>query len=555
MSHYTRTAALVGLLVIGLPGLAAAQSPPLWGTLTPGPHAVGFRSGWQLDYSRRYNITFDDKTAYAPGKAPRPILVNLWYPATAAGDARRMPHRDYLNVRSDDPLLARFSTKMAEYNRGVIAVEVMGKAAAELTDKEKRLLDEFLDTPTACVRDAAPTRGPFPLVIYHAGAGSSFEDNSVFCEFLASRGFVVLGSAFQKPDGSSLSTDGQEGSARDLEFLIAYARQLPGVDWNHVGLVGHSLGAQAALLFRSQPNSAVDAVVSLDTTQDYRGVKDPMWEYYLTTPVQTNRKNFTCPLLMVADAHAFFELADSLQHSRRYYLTLTEMGHNDYISQGRISRERLYQLHLGDPNQTAEARAEEKAGLERARVGYPAVCTYALRFLEAELKGDVAAQEYLAKQYRETKLGGDAPHVEYVPEGATGPDPYKEDSGLPPTPRQLRPFLREQGSAKTIAVLRRFRKDAPTAPVYHPNFELFLVSDLLDRGQVQDAVAFRDYYRESGLDCDKVFLELGKLSQGQGRRDRAADFYKRVLLLDPANREAADKLKDVTEGKKNGKEP
>src|SRR5262245_58214627 len=117
MSLCTRTVALVALLVLGWPGLAAAQSPPLWGTLPPGPHAVGFRSAWQLDYSRRYNITFDDKTTYAPGKAPRPILVNLWYPATVADDARRMPHRDYPNVRSDDPLLARFSVKLAEYNR------------------------------------------------------------------------------------------------------------------------------------------------------------------------------------------------------------------------------------------------------------------------------------------------------------------------------------------------------------------------------------------------------------------------------------------------------
>src|SRR5262249_37070667 len=160
-----------------------------------------------------------------------------------------------------------------------------------------------------------------------------------------------------------------------------------------------------------------------------------------------------------------------------------------------------------------------------------AVCVYVLRFFEAELKGDDAGKDFLAKQYRDTRLGGVVPHVEYVPEGCTGPDPYQVDSDLPPTPRQLRPFLREQGSNKAIAVLRRFQKEAPTAPVYHPNFELFLVSDLLDRGKTQEAVAFRDYYRESGLDCDKVFMELGKSYQRMGRPERATDFYKRVLLL------------------------
>jgi hypothetical protein len=175
---------------------------------------VAFKTSWQFDYSRRYNTTFDDKTTYAADKAPRPILVNLWYPATSPAGAKRMLYREYLKNRSRDLLLAKFSTKLAEYNRAVIAKEVMGKPKAELTDQEKSLLDEFLDTPTACVRDAAPARGSFPLVVYYSGAASSFEDYSVLCEFLARHGFVVLGSAFQKRNGSSLAPDGEEGTSR-----------------------------------------------------------------------------------------------------------------------------------------------------------------------------------------------------------------------------------------------------------------------------------------------------------------------------------------------------
>jgi pimeloyl-ACP methyl ester carboxylesterase len=544
-----RQVAWVGLVVIVSPGLADARSPPLWDKLPPGPHAVGYKTSWQLDYSRRYNMSFDNKTAYAPGKAPRPILVNLWYPAKKVGDPTRMPHRDYLNIRSDDPLLATFATRLSEYNRAVLSKEVMGKPAAELTDREQPLLGQFLDTPTACIRDAAPVRGSFPLVIYHAGAGSSFEDNSVLCEFLASHGFVVLGSAFQEPSGKSFNTDNREGSARDLAFLGAYARQLPGVDWGHVAVVGHSAGAQAALLLGSQADSVADAVVSLDTTQDYRGLADSAWEDF-TAPVVKNGKNFTRPLLMVAGPHAFFELADSLHRSRRYYLTVKGLGHNDYISQGGFHKERLYQLHLSDAGQAAAARAEEKAALERVRAGYQAVCVYVLRFLEAELKGDAAGKDYLAKQYRDTRLGNDVPHVEYVPEGCSGPDPHKGDGPLPPTPRQLRRFLREQGSSKTIALLRRFRKEARASPIYYPIFELNLVSDLLDEGKTRDAVAFRDYYRESGLDCGKVFLEFGKGFQRAGATKQAASYYKRVLGLEPANGEAAAKLKELGEQKK-----
>jgi tetratricopeptide (TPR) repeat protein len=552
MSNGVRTirqGVLVGLLVIGLPCLARAEAPPLWGKLPPGRHAVGYKSSWQLDYSRRYNMTFDDKTTYAPGKAPRPILVNVWYPTGKVGDAKRMPHRDYLEIQSADPLLARFSAKLAAYNRATIAKEVMAKPANDLTGREKLLLNQLLDTRTACVRNAPPADGKFPLVIYHSGHGSSFEDNSVLCEFLASHGFIVLGSAFQEPRGSSFNVDGGRTSARDMGFLIAYARRFPGADWNHVGVVGHSGGAHAALTLGAQTDAAVDAIVSLDTTQDYYGLKAPGWEE-MTAAVLKSGKSFTCPLLMVAGPHAFFELADTLHQARRHYLTLKDMDHDDYISQGGIGRERRYQLHLGDADPTAKARAEEKAALARAQAGYQALCVYILRFLEAELKGAAAGKDFLAKQYRDTKLGGLEPHVEFVPKGRTGPDPYKEGSALPPTPRQLRPFLHKHGVNKAIAVFKRFRKEAPDHPIFYPIFELNLVSDLLDHRKTQDAIALRDYFRGSGLDCVKIFLGLGKSYQSRGATKFAARYYERALALDPSNREAREKLKELHKAEK-----
>src|SRR5262249_41743325 len=107
----------------------------------------------------RYNTTFDDKTAYAPGKAPRPILVNLWYPASPAAGAKRMPHRDYLGIRSDDPLLARFSAKLAEYERAVITKEVMGRPEAELTRRRGEGEPAWSPRPAARVRPGRPA-GP-----------------------------------------------------------------------------------------------------------------------------------------------------------------------------------------------------------------------------------------------------------------------------------------------------------------------------------------------------------------------------------------------------------
>ena len=175
--------------------------------------------------------------------------------------------------------------------------------------------------------------------------------------------------------------------------------------------------------------------------------------------------------------------------------------------------------------------------------------------MEAVLKGEEAGKDYLARQYRDTALGRVEPHAERAPQGCVGPDPYDEDSGIPPTPRQLRPFLRAQGSAKTVAVLRRFRHACATHPIYSQNFELYLVSDLLDEGKIEEAITFRDYYRESGLECGKVLLDIAKDFQRQGLTKWAIIYYQRVLLLEPLNDEAADNLRKLCDENTNDANP
>ena len=247
---------------------------------------------------------------------------------------------------------------------------------------------------------------------------------------------------------------------------------------------------------------------------------DPRWEE-MTTTVGKNRKNMTGPLLMVANPHAFFQLADSLSPARRYYLTIKDLDHNDFISQGSMTGELRHRLRFptaagagGGPPTPRKPRSGRASTAVKS--AYESLCVYVLRFLDAELKGDAAGKEFLATQYRDTPLAGAAPHVEYVPPGVTGAEPYAENSSQPPTPRQLRDFLRKHGSAKTVALFRRFRKDSPTQPIYHQVFGWALVGDLLDQGKTQDAIAFRDYYREFGVDFGEMFLEWGQIFTAHG---------------------------------------
>ena len=71
--------------VLLLTSAATATEPPAaFGGLEPVRYAVGFRSEWGFDHGRTYDTTFKDGSRYAAdGKAPRPVLINLWYPAAA----------------------------------------------------------------------------------------------------------------------------------------------------------------------------------------------------------------------------------------------------------------------------------------------------------------------------------------------------------------------------------------------------------------------------------------------------------------------------------------
>src|SRR5260221_3846455 len=118
---------------------------------------------------------------------------------------------------------------------------------------------------------------------------------------MVSHGFFVMGGDFQKLDGKWMIIDGGQRSAGDIRSLLSYAHGLPFVDWNHVGWVGHSGGAQAAIVYQTEPGCAVDATVSLDTTEDYYSLADTRWNY-MTDPVKEAIANLTRPMLFMAGA-------------------------------------------------------------------------------------------------------------------------------------------------------------------------------------------------------------------------------------------------------------
>ncbi len=130
------------------------------------------------------------------------------------------------------------------YIRDVVCEEAIGRSIKAISPGEAAAFERLLNTKTIAVRNALAAEGRFPIVIYHAGLGGSYEDNSVLFEYLASHGYLVVSSAYSQASATTMNIDWDlKRSFRDMEFLARYACGLPNADANRLAAMGHSYGA------------------------------------------------------------------------------------------------------------------------------------------------------------------------------------------------------------------------------------------------------------------------------------------------------------------------
>lgn len=457
-SAFVRAVGVVALIALA-PASLFAQEPLLWGSLKPGPHAVGYRTLYQLDHTRRYDPEYS--TDAKP--APRPILVCVWYPAKATA-GKPMAYREYLDVPSDDPRIAPFAKRLAAHVREVVCEETMGKKPAELNATQTAAFERLLAAKTVAVKDAvAAADGPFPVVIHHPGLGGTHDDNAVLFEYLASHGYVVLSSAYPMANANRMNLDWDLArSFRDLEFLARSAAGLPFADPDRLGVMGQSYGGQAAVAWAAEPSSAVRAVVTLDSglenvSLDYPGIKK------LKDHFEANRRNARAASLRFASREndpKFDHLHRYLKFAPGYGVVVDGLTHNDYLSQGAV-RPALR------PDEWPDAKAKA------VRRGYDRVCEHTLQFLDMTLKGSARAKEFLERSVRGDGLD-DAFRLVFRPAAPA-----------PPTARQLAPFVRKHGVEKAVELIRDYRDDIEVGGDGVGG----AVQLLMDDGRMTDAVA------------------------------------------------------------------
>ena len=368
---------LISVVALGLWAASRAhgQQSLLQGTLTPGPYAVGFRTLFTRDTSRRW---LDSGHGSAASDSGRPIRISLWYPVDTGDRTPVMHYGDYLHYegprgfqRLDDTL------ERADRQSWI----------ADLTDVSptgRELAARLFSSPVAARRDAPPAPGRFPLVLYTGGLGSRGDANAELGEYLASHGYVIATGPQLGPSETDLDLGGSPPEVllhvQDLAFALRVLRALPNVDSGPIGIAGHSMGGVVALQFAMR-NGDVTAVVGLDGSYGMHGEGShprPPEQFFPDFAPESVR----AALLDLRRANGVqgatldSTVVSDLYRADRYIVTFRKMYHGDFTEYAPIG------LHLSVPLPPNGDGRTRQTGYDGNQAAYHAV----LDFFDATLR-------------------------------------------------------------------------------------------------------------------------------------------------------------------------
>ena len=235
----TITSITLMLWIAALPALPMTASetakvgPPE--PLSAGPFPVGVTTTVFVDSSRMDNVT----------KQPRTLVTEIWYPAM--DEARQMPKNKY-----------------SDFIPGGVTPEI-----DELIAKTYKISASEVDKLywNEAHRNAPVRAGRFPLVVFSHGNGGSRHQNTFWCDYLASHGYLIVspdhtGNArWTILDGKVITSQSAErgNSAKDrpldVSFLLdqmirwdkgADPRFTGRIDTEHAAVAGMSFGSFTA---------------------------------------------------------------------------------------------------------------------------------------------------------------------------------------------------------------------------------------------------------------------------------------------------------------------
>ena len=511
MSRITATVLLVAPAV-----LAAQQESPLFAFRgSGGTYAVGLRVVEQYDYSRIFMPVLDNLGKPYKERA-RPLQTLIWYPAQRVS-SKKMTVRDYMK-------LAETQTSFG----------VPRPPRGWWLEGFKPALGSVLWS----VRDAAPATGRFPIVIYAPSFGSWPWENADLCEYIASYGYVVIASpGMGTRDGvAEHDLETIDAQARDILFLIDYARSLSNADMAHIGAIGFSWGGLSNL-FAAARDDRIKVLVALDGSDRY-------FPGLVKKAKDVDPKAMTIPLLYFKGQYSLEDQALFDEQAKQRGLpdvvdgpnVLNEWTHADLFSVQMLG---LVHSEFNSASQRIEnfwtydfpKMQEADYGRVDGMIGYAWVARYAREFLDAYLKHETQALEFLKNA---PAKNGVPAHVLEVRFRAAQP--------MPPSFGSFKSDVFRQGFGHAAEIYSTMRKEHPDFKLDAQSLEGWGYSLLTDR---HFAEAFEILQLEVQADpSSSAYFALGEAYREAGQPQQAVQSYREALAKDPNNTGAKVRLSE-----------
>ena len=371
----TRIFTVVLALYVGAGSIfAVTQSSSFQFLQKLGPYPVGLNVVDQYDRSRTYPDSPKDPSKSSMGENARPLQTLIWYPSLES---------------PGEPMTVGDYVRLAD-------TEIHFNAPDEKENRWRSLLKASFDIPLRAVQEAKPAKGHYPVLIYAPSDSSVSWENADLCEYLASHGYVVLASPSMGVATRDMTDDldGINAQARDISFLITYARSLPDTDLSEVAVVSWSWGGISSL-FASARDPRIDALVEMDgSMRYYSGLVKRAGDVHpgqMTIPLLCFTRNVSLEDLENDDVPPADKdgpnVLNAWIHGDLLKVNMLGMAHPEFSSmfQRRESAQRFAENQVAD------------YGREDANTSYAWVALYTLNFLDAYLKHDASANAFLKR--------------------------------------------------------------------------------------------------------------------------------------------------------------
>ena len=484
---------------------ATASASAVWGELEAGPYAPGFMAVEKYDYSRSFEAKRDYFGTPIPGERGRPVQICIWYPAVAEAAAPRMVYGEYAFVYPGDARLYGFLGRLQEREIGVLYYFFNNDLGAVIDLQSEEM---------AAVRDAPVADGRFPLILYGPHFNTNPTENLILCEYLASHGFVIASTHAYGPGALRSGEGGSdlEVLLADLGFVLASMHDFDFVDHDRIGVIGSGAGGIAALLFQ-MGNQYVDAVAGLNAR-----FLDSRMRVLATDSPRYDVRSAAAPMFEICGgAQETFDpsLMDSLEFSERHLMTFPELGTLALNS---------YRMFL----------ATAFGSNDSERRAYEGTCRYLLNFFEAYLNGSEGARAFL----------GGTP-------GDNGMDPaavtfaYMQGREVPPTQEQFMAIMEERGVETAVGIFEKFRAEDAGLVLFQENMCNYAGYGFLQRGRIEDAIGVFRMNAAAYPNSANTWDSLGEAYVAAGDAEHAAECYRKVLEVLPADASVSEEIREV----------